>query len=284
MGESKLALGTLYLVGTPIGNLEDMTARAIKTLQQVDLIAAEDTRHTGRLLQFFQITTPTISYHSHNTQERLPQILTRLEAGEAIALVSDAGMPGISDPGTELVQACIQHQINVIPIPGVTAAITALVTSGLDTSGFSFLGFLSQDHSQRRSQLTQIKASALTLILYEAPHKLLRTLHDLGDTLEPERQLVLGRELTKLHEEFWRGSLAEALSYFTDHVPRGEFTLVIAGRPFTPSPIFSDQDLINQLQQLIDQGMSRSQASRELAEALGISRRQVYQLALGLPD
>lgn len=275
-----MALGTLYLVGTPIGNLEDMTARAIKILQQVDLIAAEDTRHTGKLLHCFQISTPTISYHAHNTQERLPQILAKLQAGESIALVSDAGMPGICDPGTELVRACIQQQIQVVPIPGANAAITALVSSGLDTSSFTFLGFLSQDHSQRRLQLAQIKASHLTLVLYEAPHKLLRTLRDLAQILEPERQLACGRELTKLHEQFWRGSLSEALGYFADHNPRGEFTLVIAGRPFTPEQNWSDQDLMQQLQQLIDQGRSISQASRELAEALGVSRRHIYQLAL----
>lgn len=275
-------IGTLYLVGTPIGNLEDITARAIKTLKEVDLIAAEDTRHTGKLLQYFQVSTNTISYHSHNVKERIPFLLEKLGAGQAIALVTDAGMPGISDPGTELVQACILRQIKVIPIPGVTAAITALVASGMDTQAFVFQGFLSLDNSERRSQLLTIQAETRTLILYESPHRLLRTLQDLENTLEKEREIAIARELTKLHETFWRGTLADGILYFQAHSPRGEFTLILAGKPPELNRTYSDAELTERLKKLIADGMSHSQASRELAEILGISRRQVYQLALDI--
>jgi 16S rRNA (cytidine1402-2'-O)-methyltransferase len=279
--ESSQTTGTLYLVGTPIGNLEDITARAIKTLKEVDLIAAEDTRHTGKLLQYFQISTDTISYHTHNVKERIPFLLAKLEDGQAIALVTDAGMPGISDPGTELVQACILKQIKVIPIPGVTAAITALVASGMDTQAFVFLGFLSTENSERRSQIISLQAETRTSILYESPHRLLRTLEDLANTLGNDREVAIARELTKLHETFWRGTLADGILYFQAHSPRGEFTLILAGTPGLERT-YSDDELIEKLEKLIASGMSHSQASRELAEALGISRRQLYQLALDI--
>jgi 16S rRNA (cytidine1402-2'-O)-methyltransferase len=275
-----LALGTLYLVGTPIGNLEDITARAIKTLKEVDLIAAEDTRHTGKLLHHFQIQTDTISYHIHNVKERIPFLVAKIEEGAAIALVTDAGMPGISDPGTELVQVCIANHIQVIPIPGVTAGITALVASGMDTQSFVFEGFLSIDNQVRRSQLNIIKAETRTLILYESPHRILRTLIDLQNTLGSDRQIAIARELTKLHETFWRGSLVEAINHYQTHSPRGEFTLILAGRTPEEKLTYSDIELVEKLKKLIAEGMSHSQASRELAEILEIPRRQIYQLAL----
>jgi 16S rRNA (cytidine1402-2'-O)-methyltransferase len=274
------AVGILYLVGTPIGNLEDMTMRAIATLQKVDLIAAEDTRHTGRLLQHFQITTPQISYHDHNSQTRTPELITKLQAGQAIALVSDAGMPAISDPGYELVQACVQAQIQVIPIPGVTAAIAAICASGLESQRFVFEGFLPIDNQARQTRLNALQLETRTAILYEAPHRLLRTLKDLVTALEPSRQIAIARELTKLHEEFWRGSLEDAIACFSDRAPKGEFTLVLAGASEPTTPIWTDEKLLSELQSLVAEGVSRSDASRQLAELTNLPRRQIYQLAL----
>jgi 16S rRNA (cytidine1402-2'-O)-methyltransferase len=274
--------GCLYLVGTPIGNLEDMTMRAIKTLQTVDLIAAEDTRHTGKLLHHFQISTSQISYHDHNSQTRIPELLERLGQGQAIALVTDAGMPGISDPGFELVKACVESSIDVIPIPGVTAGITALVASGLISQRFVFEGFLPTDHQQRRSQLAQIAVETRTIILYEAPHRLLRTLEDLATHLATDRQIVIARELTKLHEEFWRGQIAEAIAHYTEQAPRGEFTLVISGDLVAAPNTWTEAQLMSELKAIMLEGITRSQASRQLAELTKIPRRQLYQLALAI--
>ena len=277
-----MKIGKLYLVGTPIGNLEDMTFRAIKTLENVDLIAAEDTRHTGKLLQYFKITTPQISYHDHNHYTRLQTLLNHLQQGKDLALVTDAGMPGISDPGYELVQACLAEKIEVIPIPGVTALITALVTSGLPCDRFVFEGFLPTKGKERQSRLQVLQSEPRTLIFYEAPHRLLETLTDLAQVLGNERSLVTARELTKLHEEFWYGTLAEGIAHYTQITPKGEFTLVVGGQINSDRVIPSDAVLKNELEQLLEQGMSRSQASRHLAELTQVSRRHVYQLALDL--
>lgn len=274
--------GTLYLVGTPIGNLEDITARAIKTLQAVDVIAAEDTRHTGKLLKYFQITTPQISYHDHNRHQRTPELVARLEAGEAIALVSDAGMPGISDPGVELVQACIAAGIAVVPIPGVTAAMTALVGSGLPTDQFVFEGFLPSKTKARGDRLRSLATETRTLIFYESPHRLGAMLADIAAWLGGDRPLTTARELTKLHEEFWRGTVEEAIAHYATHPPKGEFTVILAGA--TPAAAPGETDLKAQLQTLIEEGMSRSEASRHLAQTTGQPRRPLYQLALTLPD
>jgi 16S rRNA (cytidine1402-2'-O)-methyltransferase len=274
--------GTLYIVGTPIGNLEDISFRAISVLRQVNQIAAEDTRHTGKLLQHFQISTPQLSYHDHNRQQRLPELLARLQAGSSIALVTDAGMPGISDPGYELVQAAVAAEIPVVPIPGATAVITALSAAGLPTERFVFEGFLPTKSSERRERLEALQAESRTLVFYEAPHRLRQTLQDLQACFGAERQVVLARELTKLHEQFWRGSLSAALLYYQEREPQGEFTLVLAGQ-IAASPHLSESALLAELQHLIDQGISRSQASRQLAQQTSLSRRQIYQLALSLP-
>lgn len=274
--------GTLYIVGTPIGNLEDMTFRAVRILQAVDLIAAEDTRHTGRLLQHFQITAPQLSYHDHNSNSRIPELLAHLGSGKAIALVTDAGMPGISDPGYELVKACIEAGIQVVPIPGPTAAITALSAAGLPTDKFVFEGFLPAKGGDRRDRLESLQAQARTIILYEAPHRLRQTLQDLAEVLGEERQIVLARELTKLHEEFWRGSISDAMLHYTEREPQGEYTLVVAGLP-PAKPQLTEAELKAELQQIMAQGISRSQASRQLAKATSLPRRQLYQLALSLP-
>lgn len=273
---------TLYLVGTPIGNLEDMTFRAVRILQAVDLIAAEDTRHTGKLLQHFQITTPQLSYHDHNRISRLPELLERLRRGQAIALVTDAGMPGISDPGYELVQACVEANLAIVSIPGPTAAMTALTASGLPTDRFAFEGFLPAKSSARRDYLEQLKTEPRTLIFYESPHRLQSALEDLV-ILGEERPIAIARELTKLHEEIWRGTIGAAIAHWRDRSPQGEYTLVVAGA--TPlEPLLSETALKAELQALIRQGLSRSQASRHLAQQTTLSRRQLYQLALSLPD
>lgn len=275
--------GTLYVVGTPIGNLEDMTFRAVRILQSVDLIAAEDTRHTARLLQHFQVTTPQISYHEHNRLGRIPELLNRLEAGEAIAMVTDAGMPAISDPGYELVRAVIQAGVHVVPIPGASAAVTALSVAGLATERFVFEGFLPVKGTPRRDRLEALRQEPRTVVLYESPHRLRRTLADLSEVLGPNRLIVLARELTKVYEELWRGTLDEAIACYRDREPRGEFTLVLDGYD-VEIPVWSDAVLKKELQQLMAQGVSRSQASRQLAQQTSLSRRQIYQLALDIPD
>jgi 16S rRNA (cytidine1402-2'-O)-methyltransferase len=274
--------GILYLVGTPIGNLEDMTFRAIATLKQVDLIAAEDTRHTGKLLHHFGIDTPQTSYHEHNAFKRVPELIEKLQQGLAIALVTDAGMPAISDPGVELVQGCIAVGIRVVPIPVVTAGIAALTASGFATQYFGFDGFLPTDKKEKRDRLEILRLETRTMILYESPHRLLRTLEDLAESLGKERQIAIARELTKLHEEFWRGSIEEAIAYFTVQAPRGEFTLVLEGAQPKEKTVWTEDVILRELQNLIDSGISRSDASRQLAELADLPRRQIYQLALML--
>ena len=276
---SEVNSGTLYIVGTPIGNLEDTTFRAIKTLQEVDLIAAEDTRHTSKLLQHFQILTPQLSYHQHNEQSRIPELIEKLNQGKAIALVTDAGMPAISDPGYELVKVCVEANISVVPIPGVTASITALCASGLPTNKFIFIGFLPTKIKLREEQLEKLSNSLETIVLYESPYKLLQTLEDLAKMLGGNRKIVLARELTKLHEEFWRGTVGQAIIYYQNNQPKGEFTLVIAGAE-PELPVLSEDTIKQELQELFAQGISRSQASRQLSQKINLSRRKIYQIAL----
>lgn len=275
--------GHLYLVGTPIGNLEDMTFRAVRILQSVDLIAAEDTRHTGKLLQHFQIQTPQISYHEHNHQSRIAELITRLRQEKAIALVTDAGMPGVSDPGYELVCACLEENIPVTPIPGPTAAVTALCVSGLPTDRFIFEGFLPLKSTARQERLAVLQKEPRTAILYEAPHRLLKTLTDLADALGGTRRVTLGRELTKRFEEFWRGTLEEACQHYSVEAPKGEFTLVLEGAEDSPQ-VFSEEALKAELVQLLESGVSRSDASRQLAATTGLSKKEIYQLSLTLNE
>ncbi|AFY61448.1 16S rRNA (cytidine(1402)-2'-O)-methyltransferase [Synechococcus sp. PCC 6312] len=282
MGNSSQAIpGYLYLVPTPIGNLADITTRALGILQTVDLIAAEDTRHTGRLLQHCQISTRQISFHQHNTQQRIPELIELLQAGQSIALVSDAGMPGISDPGYELVVACIDAQIPIIPLPGPNAALTALVASGLPSNRFIFEGFLPTKPKVRHEILQAWAREPRTIIFYESPHRLRETLTALIPHLGPTRQIVIARELTKLYEEFWRGTLGDAIRHFQTHPPKGELTIILAGSsPQTEH--YSPEDIKTALQQRLQQGLSPSQASRELALEMHLSRRYVYGLALEL--
>ncbi len=280
-----LAPGTLYVVATPIGNLEDLSVRALRVLGAADAIAAEDTRHTGKLLHHFQITTPQVSFHAHNQASRIPALVARLQQGAAIALVTDAGTPAISDPGTELVAACVAVGVPVVPVPGACAAIAALCAAGLPTDRFAFEGFLPPKPKARREVLQGLATEPRTLIFYESPHRLAATLADLAAAFGAARPVAIARELTKRHEAFWRGTLAGAIAAIdTPALPvRGEFVLVIGGAP-APGPAWSDPDIIAELQTLIAGGMSRSAASRHLATQAGLPRRHLYQLALTLPD
>ncbi|APB33519.1 Putative methyltransferase [Gloeomargarita lithophora Alchichica-D10] len=272
------AEGRLYLVATPIGNLEDMTFRAVRVLGEVDVIAAEDTRHTGKLLQYFGITTPQISYHQHNQRQRQGELLTRLHRGEQIALVSDAGIPGISDPGTALVQACIAVNIAVTPIPGANAALTALCAGGLATDAFLFLGFLPPKSPARQRVLSGVATTPATLIFYEAPHRLAASLGDMGQVLGQERRCVVARELTKLHEEFWRGTLGTAQAHFHAQPPKGEITLLVNGAP--PPSVVAVESVIPEIQRLFATGLGCREIARQLALTTGLPRRTLYQLAL----
>lgn len=273
--------GTLYIVGTPIGNLEDITYRAVRILQSVDLIAAEDTRHTGRLLQHFHICAPQISYHDHNRTSRTPEILEHLASNKAIALVTDAGIPGISDPGYELVKACIDAGISVVPIPGVSAVTTAISAAGLPSERFIFEGFLPAKGQERKNRIESLQTEVRTIILYESPHRLQQTLKDLAAALGIERQIVLARELTKLHEEFWRGTLQEAIARCKNREPQGEYTLVVAGTPPT-LPYLSQAEINAELLKIMQQGVSRSQASKQLAKVTAHARSELYKLALAI--
>ncbi|BAW95617.1 hypothetical protein NIES970_05260 [[Synechococcus] sp. NIES-970] len=281
-----MTYGTLYLVGTPIGNLDDMTFRAIATLKTVDLIAAEDTRHTGKLLKHFQISTPQISYHDHNRQQRQHQLIAQLQDGKNIALVSDAGLPGISDPGFELVASAVEAGIVIVPIPGVSASLTGLIASGLSPEKFVFEGFLPQKKKDRTALLEQLCQEPRTIIFYEAPHRLLKTLEDLADHFGGDRPVVCARELTKLHEEFWRGTLQKALEHYRQQPPKGEFTLILGGAPRAMGvEVPTDTEILAQLQTLmVQEGLSRSAASRTLAQTLNLPRRHIYQLSTDLKD
>lgn len=271
--------GTLYLVGTPIGNLEDMTFRALRVLKQADLIAAEDTRHTGKLLHHFQVTTPQLSYHDHNSQQRIPQLLQRLQAGEAIALVTDAGMPGISDPGYELVCACVEVGITVVPIPGPSAVVTAIAAAGLVCDRFVFEGFLPVKGKNRQARLDALKAEPRTSVFYESPHRLVKTLSDLANTLGSDRSVVLARELTKRYEEFWRGTLKEALDFYKAASPKGEFTLLLAPAAVAGFTL-SRAEIETELKNLLAQGQSRTEASKNLSQLSDLSKREIYQISL----
>ncbi|CCH64915.1 rRNA small subunit methyltransferase I [Richelia intracellularis HM01] len=273
----------LYVVSTPIGNLEDMTFRGVQVLQNVDLIASEDTRNTSKLLRHFQIYTPQISYHEHNRNSRIPKLIEKLHAGQAIALVSDAGTPGISDPGHDLVTACIYEGISVTPIPGASALITALSAAGLPTNKFVFEGFLPAKTTQRRQQLELLEVETRTMVFYESPHRLRSTLKDLENILGGERHIVMARELTKIYEDFWRGTITDAIIYYTDikNKPQGEYTLLISGKLHSQTQ-FSLKQLKAELAYMISQGIPRSQASRELAQTTSLPRRQLYKLALSI--
>ncbi len=269
-------MGVLYLVGTPIGNLEDITLRALRILSAVPLIAAEDTRRARILLERHGIPTRPVSYFDGNKAARLASLLKALEQGD-VALISEAGMPGLSDPGYELVQAAIERGHQVAPIPGPSAPITALVASGLPTDRFLFLGFLPRRQAQRRALLSEVIAERATLVAFEAPHRLCAALADLEAVLG-DRPLALCRELTKRHEEIWRGTISQARSRYAEKEPRGEFTLVIGGAGGEEA--WDEEAVREALAERLRQGISRSQAAREVATAAGWRRRRVYELSL----
>ncbi|MGD1896089.1 MAG: 16S rRNA (cytidine(1402)-2'-O)-methyltransferase [Phormidesmis sp.] len=276
-----IAPGTLYLVGTPIGNLEDITFRALRVLKQADVIAAEDTRHTGRLLHHFQIDTPQISYHDHNTRQRIPQLVRKLQQGEAIALVTDAGMPGISDPGYELVCACVEAEITVVPIPGPSAVVAAVAAAGLPCDRFTFEGFLPAKGKSRKARIEALKAETRTAVFYESPHRILKTLLELEAALGSERFIVLARELTKRYEEFWRGTIEAAIAHYKVTPPKGEFTMLIAPVLEEPDRLSGDA-IATELKNLLAQGQSRTEASRNLAKRSNKSKREIYQMSLDI--
>lgn len=272
-------MGTLYLVATPIGNLEDITTRALRVLRESSLIAAEDTRHTRKLLSFFDIHTPLTSYYEFNKLSRLEQILGALEAGD-VALVSDAGTPALNDPGYELVRAALDAGFNVSPIPGPSAPLAALVASGLPTDSFVYLGYLPRKSVERRRLLDSVIALPFTLVFLEAPHRLENSLADLLAVLG-DRQVAVARELTKLHEEFLRGSLSQALKHFQQNPPRGEITLVIMGYQESKQP-WSEAELEAALHQSLREGESIARAAGRIAGESGWPRRPLYQRLLAL--
>lgn len=274
-----LAGGRLVVVGTPIGNLEDVTFRAVRALREADVVAAEDTRTTRKLLARYDIHTPLVSYHRHNLAARTGKLLDEIRAGRTVALVSEAGMPGISDPGEEIVRACLDAGLPVEIAPGVTALTTALVLSGLPTGRFLFLGFLPPVRARRRKALTAVAAEPGSLVLYEAPHRLVDTLEDvllvLGD-----RPLAVARELTKLHEEVIRGTVAAALDRFRAEPPRGEVTLVLGGATAPAEPADTEaahEDALTHARRLIEEGMSLRDAARVAAGDTPGARRKLYQ-------
>ncbi|QCQ04371.1 16S rRNA (cytidine(1402)-2'-O)-methyltransferase [Ligilactobacillus animalis] len=272
--------GTLYLVPTPIGNLQDMTFRALEILEQVDLICAEDTRNTMRLLNHFEIKTPQISFHEHNTQERIPYLIEKLQAGQDLAQVSDAGMPSISDPGHELVKACIQADIAVVPLPGANAALSALIASGITPQPFMFYGFLPRKKNEQREVLEQLEQQTCALIFYEAPHRLKKTLQAMQAVFGSEREIALCRELTKRYEEFLRGTLADAVEWATNDEIRGEFVLVVQGnsapRAKKADPLL-ELPLAEQVTALIAQKQLKPNAAiKEVAKLNGLKKQDVY--------
>ena len=272
--------GTLYLVATPIGNLEDLSPRAVETLAAVDFIAAEDTRVSLKLLNHFGIKKPLTSYHEHNAAAAGQAVLGRLLAGESCALVTDAGTPAISDPGELLVRLCGEQGVEVLSIPGCCAAVNALAVSGLPTGRFTFEGFLSVNKRSRREHLESLKNETRTMIFHEAPHKLRPTLADFCEAFGPERRIALCRELTKLHEEVRRCTLGEAAEYYRDHDPRGEYVLVVAGAERSKAAVLTLEEGAAQVLALVDAGQRLKDAAREVAEHTGLSKNDLYAAAL----
>ena len=268
--------GKLHLVGTPIGNLGDLSPRAQQVLAEVDFIAAEDTRVTLKILNHLCIKKPLVSYFEHNRAKSGQQILQRLLAGESCALVTDAGMPAISDPGEDLVKLCAENGVEVVAVPGPSACVTALALSGLPTGRFTFEGFLSTAKRSRFEHLESLKTEKRTMIFYEAPHKLIPTLRDMQTYFGPERRIALCRELTKLHEEVLRMTLAEAVSYYDQTPPKGEFVLVIEGAPEQTAPAVSEAEALLRIKALRADGVSLKEACRRISEETGLSKNALY--------
>lgn len=270
--------GILYLCATPIGNLEDLTFRALRILKEADLIAAEDTRHTRKLLNHYQISTPLTSYHQHNARQKGQQLLELLEEGKQIALVSDAGTPGISDPGSLMVKLAIEAGFSVVPIPGATAAIASLIASGLPTEKFVFEGFLPRNSKERQGLLEKLQEEERTLIFYEAPHRLMTTLKEF-EKFFPDREMAFARELTKHYEEFIRGMPGKLIQHFQTNTPRGEFTLVVEGKQKTEEKplVLTRHQLVELVKELEEKGWNSKDAIKEAARQTGLPKREIYQ-------
>ncbi len=277
--------GTLYLCATPIGNLEDITYRVLRTLKEVDLIAAEDTRNSIRLLNHFEIKTPMTSYHEYNKIDKAYQLVAKMREGKNIALITDAGTPGISDPGEDIVRICYEEGIPVTSLPGAAACITALTMSGLPTRRFAFEAFLPKDKKEHQAVLEELKTETRTIIIYEAPHHLVRTLQELHDTLGGDRRLTICRELTKRHEEKLQMTLADSLSYYEVNEPRGEYVLIIAGRSREEMKKeeqagWETLSLEEHMAHYESQGIDRKEAMKRVAKDRGVSKRDIYQALL----
>ncbi len=267
-------MGILYLVATPIGNLEDMSPRAIRVLREASLIAAEDTRHTGILLKHFDISTPATSYFEHNKLTKLDSILAKLQDGD-VALVSDAGTPAINDPGYELVKAALASGFDVKPVPGPSAPIAALIVSGLPTDAFLYLGYLPHKAGERRKTLERVEGQPYTLIFLESPHRILESLEDILSALG-DRQICVGREMTKMYEEYWRGQISGALEYFSSQPMRGEFTLVVEGKMKEASEKWAEEKLLSAIKKELKSGKSAKEISAELAEKSDWNKKEIY--------
>ena len=268
--------GTLYLVATPIGNLEDITLRAINVLKEVDIILAEDTRKTIKLLNHYEIKKPMISFYRHNEGVKSEYVLSLLEEGKNLALVSDAGTPAISDPGEDLVKILIEHKINIVPIPGAVACIQALICSGFDVTKFAFEGFLSINKRCRKERLEVLKNEERTMVFYEAPHKLKRTLDDFKEAFGGEKRIVLAREITKIHEEMLRFSIDEAIEYYEENEVKGEFVIVLEGAQIKEKEEVT-ASVSELMEKYLDEGYDKKEAMKLVAKQKGMSKSEVYK-------
>ena len=268
--------GKLYLVPTPIGNLEDITLRAKRILQEADYIAAEDTRTSGILLEKIGVHNHMLSFHKYNSKERAPELIKLMKDGAVIAEISDAGMPVISDPGYILVQECIKNNIPVVPLPGASAFATALIASGFDAQPFTYYGFLPRKKSEQQPFFEQMKEARATSIFYEAPHRLIKTLNNMSAILDSERKIVVARELTKIHEEFIRGTISEVTDYFEQNAPRGEFVVLISPNAAQETQL-SWAELIKAVNRLVDKGESKKSAIKTVAQENNVSKNELYE-------
>lgn len=276
-----MAYGILYICPTPIGNLEDITLRTIKVLKEVDLIAAEDTRRTIKLLNHYDIKKPLISYHEHNKVTKGEVLLEKLKEGKNIALVTDAGMPGISDPGEDIIKLCIEENIEIVALPGPTAFVLALVISGLSTESFVFEGFLPSKGKERKERLNRLKKETRTIILYEAPHRIISLLKDLLENLG-NRKISISRELTKIYEETFRGTILEALEKFQRQKPKGEFVLVVEGADNIDEKSFEHISIKEHIRMYMEQGLSKKDSIKKVAKERNIPKQQVYREGIEL--
>ncbi len=278
--------GTLYLVATPIGNLEDMTFRAVRVLKEVDLVAAEDTRNSRKLMTHFDIATPMTSYHEYNRFEKAAELVEKLLGSMDVACITDAGTPGISDPGEELVRQCVAAGVPVVPVPGACAAVNALIASGLPTRRFAFEAFLPADKKERARVLKCLKSETRTIVLYEAPHRLSKTLDELLSALG-DREITLCRELTKKHEEFFKTTISGAINHFKESEPRGEYVLVLAGTDFATLEAHEQAkwdsiSIEDHIQKYLDEGLSKKDAIKQVATDRGVPKREIYDVAINM--